>query len=97
MVLKKDDLVDRLREYGYTKKDSRRIIDDLFEVIIRELVDGNDVKIRGFGLFTVVTRAAREMISVIDGERISTPEFKIPKFVPGGTLRASIREGIYRE
>lgn len=87
------EIVDRLAEKGYTKKDARTILDDVFTMINEVLLDGDDVVIHGFGMFTVKDIKERESIDVNTKERITIPAYKAPRFVAGDTLRRSIKEG----
>ncbi len=92
MVLKKKEMVERLAAKGYTKKDAGVVIDDLFDMIVESLLDGNDVCIHGFGTFAIKEVAARESVKVNTQERIIIPAFKTLKFIPGDVLKNSIKK-----
>ncbi|MFH2099787.1 MAG: HU family DNA-binding protein, partial [Pseudomonadota bacterium] len=53
MALTKSEIVDRIYELGFTKKDSVRVVEELIEIIKHTLQGGDDVLISGFGKFCV--------------------------------------------
>ncbi len=54
------DLANALRNrFGLTAADSYRMIDIIFDEIGESLVNGEDVKITGFGTFRVLSKSAR--------------------------------------
>ncbi len=60
-TLTKSALVDRLesRGMGYTKKELRETLDAVFQIMTETFVDGQSVKLSGFGNFTVNNKSAR--------------------------------------
>jgi len=46
-------------QIGLNKRESKDMIDAFFDLISDSLVDGNDVKISGFGNFQIRTKAPR--------------------------------------
>lgn len=95
-MLDRNDIIEKVAAKGYTKKDAKVILDDIFEVITEALADGEDVKLHGFGTFCVREIASRTTKDYRSGERITIPSHKVPKFVPGGALRRAVKEGIFR-
>lgn len=95
--MKRNEIVDRLADKGYTKKSARLIIDDVVRVIAEALVDGEEVSFRGFGTFYVKDVAPRETYDYQSKGRITIPAHKAPKFSPGNLLTRWVREGIIRE
>ncbi len=93
VVLRKDDIVQRLSEKGYTKKDSAVIIDDMIAVIMEAMARGESITFLGFGTFTVRSTTPHNITHVKTGETIHIPSAKVPRFVPGVTLRNAVRDG----
>jgi integration host factor subunit alpha len=61
MTLVKDDLIQTLYDLcGLSKHQSRVLIYEVFEVIKKALESGEDVRITGFGKFTVRKKAPRK-------------------------------------
>lgn len=73
----KDDLA---REYAVYKnitiKEARERIDDVTELIARNLASGNDVKIMDFFNFSVKERRAKKGVSLATGEPTIIPATK---------------------
>lgn len=97
MMLQKQELVERLAKKGYTKKDSKTILDDVFNVVMEGLVEGNSVQVHGFGTFEVREYNAKEIAAVRTGETIMVPAYKAPRFIPGKLLKRAVKEGYLRE
>lgn len=93
----KKDIVNKLAEKGYTKKDADGIIDDIVAVITDAMVNGEEVKLHGFGVFSVIERKPRRTLDLRTKEYIDVPAHKAPKFKPGSLLLKAIKEGFVRE
>jgi DNA-binding protein HU-beta len=93
MNLIRADVIQRFANMGYTKKDAAIIIDDFVNIITEELINGNTVKIHGFGQFEIKEIPQRKAIVDVNGRKeIHVPTYKYPKFTAGKSLRQSIRE-----
>jgi len=55
--LTKSDIIKQVRNLGYAKEDSVKIVETLLEVIKFRLADGEDVLVSGFGKFYVMDKA----------------------------------------
>lgn len=54
------DLANTLKNrFGLTANDSYKMIDVIFDEIEQSLVNGEDVKITGFGTFKILSKSAR--------------------------------------
>ena len=95
--MNKKEFVDKLAEKGYTKKDAGCIIDDVFAVVTDALINGEEVKLYGFGVFSVVEYGPRTTLDLHTKQPIEIPAWKTPKFAPGDRLRRAIKEGFVRE
>jgi DNA-binding protein HU-beta len=86
--MNKVELIAKLAEVqGKTKKAAGEDLEALVGVITDALVAGDDVKITGFGTFTVAERAAREGRNPATGETIQIKASKSPKFKAGKALK----------
>jgi len=72
---------------GLSKADAGKAVDAVFDGITATLKKGDDVRLVGFGTFTVVSREASEGRNPRTGEKITIPASKQPKFKPGKTLK----------
>jgi nucleoid DNA-binding protein len=92
MTVKKDDFIDQLKEkYGYTKKDGAEIIEDVFDLILDNLENGNSVSIIGFGCFDLHRRAARSCPNPAGKDMCFIPEHWVPRFRPGKVMRRAVK------
>lgn len=73
-----------------TKKASAEILDAVIEVITETLAAGQEVKITGFGTFSVVERPEREGRNPMTGETIRIAASKAPKFKAGKSLKDAV-------
>jgi DNA-binding protein HU-beta len=95
MLLRKD-IIDKLSQEGYTKKDSAVILDDIVKIISQALVDGEGVRLHGFGTFEVIEHKSKETIDPQSKQRITVPAYKHPKFTAGKHLKRAVKEGFIR-
>ncbi|MFM7802793.1 MAG: HU family DNA-binding protein, partial [Limnohabitans sp.] len=59
-ALTKAQLAEMLfQQIGLNKRESKDMIDAFFDLIAKQLVDGEDIKISGFGNFQIRTKAPR--------------------------------------
>ncbi|HQP57797.1 MAG TPA: HU family DNA-binding protein, partial [Petrotogaceae bacterium] len=82
--MNKKELVDVLSEkVGFSKKDTMEFVDSFIELVSDKLAEGEDVKLVGFGTFTVSSRKARKGVNPQTKKEIKIPARKVPKFKPG--------------
>ena len=77
-------------QIGLNKRESKDMIDAFFDLISQKLVDGEDVKISGFGNFQIRTKAARPGRNPRTGAAIKIKSAKVPKFRPGKALKDAL-------
>ena len=70
--------------------DAARAVDSVFGAITDTLRSGSEVRLAGFGSFSVVHRKATNGRNPRTGEAISIPASKQPKFKAGKTLKDSV-------
>jgi len=81
------------QEVGITKRDAEKAIDTLVETIIKELKQGNEVSITGFGTFIAKKRHARMGVNPQKpNEKIQQPATVVPKFKAGKTLKDALKK-----
>jgi len=84
----KNELVDAVATASELKKsDATKAVDSVFEAITTALKKGDDVRLVGFGTFSVASRAASEGRNPRTGEKIKIAASKQAKFKPGKTLK----------
>ncbi|NCX38223.1 MAG: integration host factor subunit alpha [Actinobacteria bacterium] len=92
-ALTKAQLADLLFEQiGLNKRESKDMIDAFFDLIAQSLVDGNDVKISGFGNFQIRTKAARPGRNPRTGELIPIEARRVVTFHASQKLKSNVEE-----
>lgn len=76
-----------------SKKQSKEIVETVFESISDALKAGDNVQIVGFGNFKVKERAARNGVSLQSKDNIVFPPCKVVSFKVGKTLRDTLNHG----
>jgi DNA-binding protein HU-beta len=89
--MNKGDLVNEVARVVKTKKEAQAALDCVISSITKSLKKGEDVTLTGFGTFKVVKRKARKGRNPRTGEELKIKASKAPKFVPGKTLKATVK------
>ena len=80
-----------IRWHRLTKRTSRETIDGITSVITDSLAREEKVTLIGFGTFRVMERKARKGVNPQTRETIQIAAKKVPKFVPGKSLRKKVK------
>ena len=90
--MNKNDLVSAVADSsGLTKVDAGRAVDAVFDSIASALKSGGDVRIVGFGTFSVRHRAARDGRNPQTGAPMHIPASKVPGFKAGKGLKDKVK------
>ena len=73
-----------------SKADATRAVDCALDTITKSLQGGTEVRLVGFGTFSVSSRRASEGRNPRTGEKIHIPACKVPKFKPGKALKEAV-------
>ena len=86
--MNKNDLIAAVADgTGLTKADAGKSVDSVFDTITASLKSGGEVRLVGFGTFSVADRRASEGRNPRTGEKIQIPASKQPKFKAGKGLK----------
>ena len=89
--MNKNDLISAVADgSGLSKADAGRAVDAVFAAISDALKGGDEVRIVGFGSFSVAHRAASTGRNPRTGEAIQIAASKQPKFKAGAPLKAAV-------
>ncbi|WP_186389302.1 MULTISPECIES: HU family DNA-binding protein [unclassified Stappia] len=89
--MNKNDLIAAVAEKtGLTKAQAGEAVDAALDAITGTLKSGDEVRIIGFGNFSVSERAASEGRNPRTGETIQIPASKTPKFKAGKGLKDAV-------
>ena len=89
--MNKNDLVAKVADLtDLSKVDANNAIDSIFDTIEQALTAGDEVRLVGFGTFSVAKRAASTGRNPKTGEPLQIPASIRPKFKPGKGLKDSV-------
>lgn len=93
-ALTKAALADMLYDnIGLNKREAKDMVDAFFHIIAHELVQGEEVKISGFGNFQVRTKAARPGRNPRTGEAVPIEARRVVTFHVSPKLRDLVQDG----
>ena len=75
---------------GYTNVVTKETVDAMIEVVKSSLKKGKDIRLVGFGTFSVAKRKATTGRNPRTGEAIKIKACKLPKFKAGKSLKESV-------
>ncbi len=91
--MNKNDLVAKVADLtDLSKVDANNAIDSIFDTIEQALTAGDEVRLVGFGTFSVAKRAASTGRNPRTGEPLQIPASIRPKFKPGKGLKDSVNK-----
>jgi len=87
----KNDLVASVAESsGLSKADAGKAVDSVLDNITSSLQSGNEIRLVGFGTFSVAQRKATTGRNPQTGATIQIPASKQPKFKAGKALKDAV-------
>lgn len=91
MALTKANIIETIQEQiGFSQKKSAELVESLFEIVKRQLENGDDLLISGFGKFCVMNKAKRKGRNPATGEDMTLRERKVVTFKCSSVLRDRI-------
>ncbi|MBI3398178.1 MAG: integration host factor subunit alpha [Deltaproteobacteria bacterium] len=89
----KADIVEHIFEkVGFSKKDVTEVVELVFETIKKSAEGGENVKVSGFGNFTVRQKRARRGRNPQTGENLTITARKVLTFKPSQILKKAINK-----
>ena len=89
--MNKNDLVNAVAgSSGLSKVDAAKAVDSVFDAISGSLARGQEVRVVGFGTFSVARRKATQGRNPRTGEKISIAASNQPKFKAGKGLKDAV-------
>ena len=91
--MNKQELIGEVAERaGLTRSDASRAVETMLEVVQDTLKKGDEVRLVGFGNFSVTERKASTGRNPRTGEPMQIKASKQPKFRPGKVLKDSVQK-----
>jgi DNA-binding protein HU-beta len=85
------DLIDHVaKTTGITKAAAGKVVAAVFDHVTEALKNGEEVRLAGFGSFSVTERGERAGRNPRTGESITLAASKSPKFAPGKALKDAV-------
>ena len=89
--MNKNDLAQKLSEQtGLSRLDAQKAVDGVFDIITDCLKSGDEVRVTGFGVFVVSSRAGGKGRNPQTGEEITIKASKAARFRPGKPLKDAL-------
>ena len=89
--MNKNDLVATVASSaGLSKSDAASAVEGVFDAITNSLKKNEEVRLVGFGTFSVANRAATQGRNPRTGEAIQIPASRQPKFKAGKGLKEAV-------
>ncbi|WP_313072693.1 integration host factor subunit alpha [Melaminivora sp.] len=93
-ALTKAQLAELLFEQiGMNKREAKDMVDAFFTLMGQRLIEGEDVKLSGFGNFQIRTKAARPGRNPRTGESIPIKARRVVTFHASSKLKEQLQEG----
>jgi len=90
-TLTKIDIIEKLYErLGFSKKEAQDLVESVFEELKKSIIDGQKVKISGFGNFVVSQKKPRKGRNPQTGEQIVISGRRVLGFKPSQVLKERI-------
>jgi len=91
--MNKGEFIDRLSDRtDLTKKEARKLLDSVLDLVQETLLQGEEVKLVGFGKFAVRARKASSRINPQTKRPIQVAAKVVPLFRPGKELKRQIEK-----
>ena len=89
--MNKNDLISAVAETsGLSKNDASNAVEGVFDTITKALAGGDEVRLVGFGTFSVAKRKASTGRNPRTGEPMNIPASTQPKFKAGKGLKDAV-------
>ena len=91
--MNKNELVTAVAEKAeLSKQQASQAVDALFDVIETTMAKGDDIRLVGFGTFSVSHRAASKGRNPSTGAEVDIPARNVPKFAAGKGLKEAVNK-----
>jgi DNA-binding protein HU-beta len=90
-IVNKDELAKGVAERsGLESGQAKKAVAATLEEIAAQIATGNEVRLTGFGKFSVAQRSAREGRNPQTGESMQIAAKRVPKFSAGAELKKAV-------
>jgi nucleoid DNA-binding protein len=90
----KRSLINKIaKQFNDSQENTKKIIDCFTAQMLETLKSGNDLELRGFGVFRIKERGSRKGINPKTQEKVDVPPKKHIHFKMGSLMREAISKG----
>lgn len=90
-IMNKAQLIEKLSgKTQLTKSQSELVLDAALEIIQAAVAKGDDVKLVGFGTFSLLQRKSRQGRNPKTGAPVEIPGAQVPRFKPGKDFKTLV-------
>lgn len=79
---------------GIDKQEVLKIVEKLFEVVKKNMIEGKNVYVRGFGSFVNKKRAKKMARNLSTNTAMVIPEHYVPNFKPSKTFLEKVKKNV---
>ncbi|WP_152045706.1 HU family DNA-binding protein [Aureimonas psammosilenae] len=91
--MNKNELVSAVAEKSeLSRQDATSAVDAIFDVMQTVLGKGDEIRLVGFGTFSVSHRAASKGRNPSTGAEVDIPARNVPRFTPGKALKDAVNK-----
>ncbi|MDQ2903740.1 MAG: HU family DNA-binding protein [Chloroflexota bacterium] len=92
-VIGKDELIHQIASRaGLSLKETTKVIDAFTEVVRDDIIEGHEVRLMGFGTWSLREVASRQVKSIRGGQQITIPARKRVGFSVGAVLSQAAKD-----
>ena len=92
MTLTKSDIVEDLNnQIGLNKREAKELVDSVFDTIKETLINGEEVKVSGFGNFQLKDKSPRPGRNPRTGEDVEISARRVVTFKSGQKLKEAVK------
>ena len=92
MALTKAEMADKLfDQLGLNKREAKELVDSVFDTIKETLINGEEVKVSGFGNFQLKDKPARPGRNPRTGEDVEITARRVVTFKSGQKLKEKVK------
>ena len=78
------------KKTGLKNTETSKTIEEVLNLITKTVAKGDEVRLTGFGTYSVAKRAARQGRNPRTGAALKIPASKAPKFKPGKEFKEAV-------
>ncbi len=82
------------QQIGFNKRESKDLVEAFFDQIAERLIEGDDVKLSGFGNFQVRTKSPRPGRNPRTGESVAIAARRVVTFHASPKLKEAVQAGM---